>query len=155
MKNTLFCSIFSLHMKGHNESTPPMHHVEYMVCEKKHVFDYVYVRYNKSLQLKALCFMLFMTSDTRITRRFACNLQWNNSSIWCFLQFHLFASIVVFLRLQFSCNLQKKIYKRKFSCYDCNWSCSVMCERIDASDVKEDAHFQSTSLFTLFKFKSL
>jgi len=46
-------------MKGHNESTPPMHHVEYMVCEKKHVFDYVYVRYNKSLQLKALCFMLF------------------------------------------------------------------------------------------------
>jgi hypothetical protein len=26
----------------------------------------------------------------------------------------------------------------------------VKCERIDASDVKEDAHFESTSLFTLF-----
>jgi hypothetical protein len=53
-------------MKGHNESTPLMHHLECMVCEKTHVFDYVYVRYTKFLQLKALCFMLFMISDKKL-----------------------------------------------------------------------------------------
>ncbi len=57
---------------------------------------------------------------------------------------------MVFLQLQFSCNLQSKKYNFFFFCYDCHLSCSVKCERIDASDVKEDAHFESTSLFTLF-----
>jgi len=109
-KTHCFVSIFPLHMKGHNKSTPPMHHVEFMVCEKKHIFYDVYARYSKFLQLKALCFMLFTTSDTRIAWRFPCNPLWNNSSIWCFLQFHVFASIMVFLQPQFSCNLQSKKY---------------------------------------------